>query len=72
MFVYERQKGEDHLIIAMNASSSPSAVTVSLLDGVWKVAEVLERGDRSVSDQPYKGEFKAELGPYGFHILYKN
>lgn len=72
VLVYERQEGEDHLIIAMNASSSPSAVTVTLPDGVWMEAEVSGSGDRSVSDRPYKGDFIAELGPYGFHILYKN
>ncbi|MOA38826.1 hypothetical protein D3C78_1605500 [compost metagenome] len=56
----------------MNASSSPSAVTVSLPDGVWKEAEVLGGADGYVSVPDYKGEFKAELGPYGFHILYKD
>ncbi|SDF94449.1 Glycosidase [Fontibacillus panacisegetis] len=70
LLVYERQEGEDHLIVAMNASSSSSLVTVSLPDGVWKEADMVEDG--FVSDQNYEGEYKAELGPYRFHILYKN
>ncbi|MNZ67950.1 Cyclomaltodextrinase [compost metagenome] len=70
LLVYERQEGEDHLIVAMNASSSSSLVTVSLPDGVWKEADIVEDG--FVSDQNYEGEYKAELGPYRFHILYKN
>ncbi|MMZ60164.1 Cyclomaltodextrinase [compost metagenome] len=70
VLVYERQAGEDHLIVAMNASSSPVAVTVSLPEGIWKEAAIL--GSGSASEQNYKDEFKAELGPYGFHILHKN